>query len=202
MPLWLQDFITDFNDLLSLLEDFPFLGCKGAIGTSGSFLALFKGDHQKVIALDDEITKKMGFQRSFLVSSQTFPRKQEQRVLSVLAGIASSSHKCATDLRLLAHLGEVCEPFGKGQVGSSAMPYKRNPILSERVCGLSRFVINLWHNSADNASQQWLERSLDDSSNRRLSIPEAFLAIDSVVNLLYTVFDGLENVPKTNGISL
>lgn len=194
--LWLQDFVTDFKDLIAVLEDFPFLGCKGAIGTSGSFLTLFKGDHQKVIALDDEITRKMGFKRSYLISSQTFPRKQEQRILSVLAGIATSSHKCATDLRLLAHLGEVSEPFGKGQVGSSAMPYKRNPILSERVCGLSRFVINLWHNGADNASQQWLERSLDDSSNRRLTTPEAFLAIDSVVNLLYTIFDGLQTFPK------
>jgi adenylosuccinate lyase len=193
--LWLQDFVTDFHDLLALLKDFPFLGCKGAIGTSSSFLALFGGDHQKVIALDDYITQKMGFKRSYLISSQTFPRKQEQRILSILAGIASSAHKCATDLRLLAHLGEISEPFSKGQIGSSAMPYKRNPIFSERVCGLSRFVMNLWHNSADNASQQWLERSLDDSSNRRLSIPEAFLATDSVVNLLYNIFDGIQIFP-------
>ncbi|MCP5505548.1 MAG: adenylosuccinate lyase [Chlamydiales bacterium] len=194
--LWLQDFITDFKDLSTLLEDFPFLGCKGAIGTSGSFLTLFNGDHQKVIALDDEVTKKMGFKRSYLISSQTFPRKQEQRILSLLANIGSSAHKCGTDLRLLAHLGEVAESFGDGQVGSSAMPYKRNPILSERVCGLSRFVINLWHNAADNASQQWLERSLDDSSNRRLTIPEAFLAADSIVNLLYTIFNDLQTFPK------
>lgn len=194
--LWLQDFIIDFKDLITLMEDFPFLGCKGAIGTSGSFLALFEGDHKKVIALDDLITKKMGFEKSYLVSSQTFPRKQEQRILSVLAGIATSAHKCATDLRLLSHMGEVEEPFGKDQVGSSAMPYKRNPIFSERVCGLSRFVINLWHNGADNAALQWLERSLDDSSNRRLTIPEAFLAADSVVNLLYTIIDGLKTYPR------
>ncbi|QVL57737.1 MAG: adenylosuccinate lyase [Simkaniaceae bacterium] len=194
--LWLHDFIRDFKDQLFLMEDFPFLGCKGAIGTSGSFLALFEGDHQKVIALDDLITKKMGFKKSFLVSSQTFPRKQEQRILSLLAGIATSAHKCATDLRLLSHLGEVEEPFGKDQVGSSAMPYKRNPIFSERVCGLSRFIVNLWHNTADNAALQWLERSLDDSSNRRITIPEAFLAADSVVNLLYTIIDGLQVYPK------
>ena len=194
--LWLQDFITDFKDLLFLMEDFPFLGCKGAIGTSGSFLALFEGDHQKVIALDDLITHKMGFKKSFLVSSQTFPRKQEQRILSILSGIATSAHKCATDLRLLSHLGEVEEPFGKDQVGSSAMPYKQNPIFSERVCGLSRFIINLWHNAADNTALQWLERSLDDSSNRRMTLPEAFLAADSVVNLLYTIIDGLKIYPK------
>lgn len=194
--LWLQDFATDFKDLVSLMEDFPFLGCKGAIGTSGSFLTLFEGDHQKVIALDDLITKKMGFKKSYLVSSQTFPRKQEQRILSILSGVATSAHKCATDLRLLSHLREVEEPFGSEQVGSSAMPYKKNPIFSERVCGLSRIIINLWHNGADNTALQWLERSLDDSSNRRIAIPEAFLAADSVVNLLYMIIDGLKIYPK------
>lgn len=194
--LWLQDFVTDLKDLVALIDDFPFLGCKGAIGTCSSFLTLFEGDHQKVIALDDLITKEMGFTRSYLITSQTFPRKQEQRILSVLAGIATSAHKCATDLRLLSHLGEVEEPFGKNQVGSSAMPYKRNPIFSERVCGLSRFIVNLWHNTADNASLQWLERSLDDSSNRRITIPEAFLAADGVVNLLYTIIDGLKVYPR------
>ena len=194
--LWLQDFLTDFKDLLTIEDDFPFLGCKGAIGTQGSFLALFEGDHKKVIALDDKITQKMGFKRSYLICSQTFPRKQEQRLLSLLAGIGASAHKCATDLRLLSHLGEVEEPFNSTQVGSSAMPYKRNPIFSERVCGLARFITNLWHNGADNASLQWLERSLDDSSNRRMTIPEAFLAADSVVNLLYTIFSGLKVYPK------
>ncbi|MCB1106809.1 MAG: adenylosuccinate lyase [Chlamydiia bacterium] len=200
--LWLQDFLTDFKDLLYLTEDFPFLGCKGAIGTESSFLTLFEGDHKKVIALDDKVTKKMGFNRSYSICSQTFPRKQEQRVLSLLASIGASAHKCATDLRLLSHLGEAEEPFGKNQVGSTAMPYKRNPIFSERVCGLSRFVINLWHNGADNASLQWLERSLDDSSNRRITIPEAFLATDSVVNLLYTIIDGLKMFPKVMEIHL
>ena len=158
--LYLQDFLTDFKDLLYLMEDFPFLGVKGTIGT------------------------------------QSFPRKQELRILSCLASIASSAHKYATDLRLLSHLGEIEEPFGQKQVGSSAMPYKRNPIFSERICGLSRFIMNLWHNSADNASLQWLERSLDDSSNRRLTIPEAFLATDSILNLLYSITDGLKIYPK------
>ena len=194
--LYLQDFVTDFKDLLHLMEDFPFLGVKGAIGTQGSFLALFEGDHEKVIALDDKVTSKMGFTRSFTIASQTFPRKQELRILSCLAGVASSAHKCATDLRLLSHLGEVEEPFGQKQVGSSAMPYKRNPIFSERLCGLSRFLTNLWHNASDNAAQQWLERSLDDSSNRRLSMPEAFLTADSILNLLYTIIDGLKVYPK------
>ncbi|NGX51345.1 MAG: Adenylosuccinate lyase [Chlamydiae bacterium] len=196
LSLYLQDFLTDFKDLLYLMDDFPFLGAKGAIGTQGSFLALFEGDHKKVIALDDRVTEKMGFTKSFIITSQTFPRKQELRIMSCLAGIASSAHKCATDLRLLSHLGEVEEPFGKSQVGSSAMPYKRNPIFSERVCGLSRFIINLWHNASDNASLQWLERSLDDSSNRRLSMPEAFLATDSVLNLFYSIIDGLKVYPK------
>lgn len=194
--LWLQDFLTDFKDLLAIMEDFPFLGCKGAIGSQGSFLALFEGDHKKVIKLDDMITQKMGFNRSFLICSQTFPRKQEQRILSLLASIGASAHKCATDLRLLSHLGEVEEPFKDTQVGSTAMPYKRNPIYSERVCGLSRFVMNMVHNSADNAAHQWLERSLDDSSNRRMTIPEAFLATDSVINLLYTIISGLKTFPK------
>ncbi len=194
--LWLQDFLADFKDLLTLMEDFPFLGCKGAIGSQGSFLSLFEGDHKKVIKLDDMITQKMGFNRSFIICSQTFPRKQEQRILSLLASISASAHKCATDLRLLSHLGEVEEPFKETQVGSTAMPYKRNPIYSERVCGLSRFVMNMSHNSIDNAAHQWLERSLDDSSNRRLTIPEAFLATDSVINLLYTIVSGLKTFPK------
>lgn len=194
--LYLQDFLTDFKDLLYLMEDFPFLGVKGAIGTQSSFLTLFEGDHEKVLALDNHVTTKMGFTKSFTIASQTFPRKQELRILSCLASIASSAHKYATDLRLLSHLGEIEEPFGQKQVGSSAMPYKRNPIFSERICGLSRFIMNLWHNSADNASLQWLERSLDDSSNRRLTIPEAFLATDSILNLLYSITDGLKIYPK------
>lgn len=194
--LWLQDFLTDFNDLIALTKDFPLLGCKGAIGSQGSFLTLFEGDHQKVIALDDKITQKMGFNRSFLICSQTFPRKQEQRILSILSGIGASAHKCATDLRLLSHLGEVEEPFKETQVGSTAMPYKRNPIHSERVCGLARFVMNLAKNGADNAAQQWLERSLDDSSNRRMVTPEAFLAADGLVNLLYKIISGLKVFPK------
>ncbi|MCB1085109.1 MAG: adenylosuccinate lyase [Chlamydiia bacterium] len=194
--LWLQDFLTDFKELLSLLDDFPFLGCKGAIGTQSSFLSLFGGDHQKVIALDDKITQKLGFTRSYLITSQTFPRKLEQQIHSLLSLIASSSEKCGTDLRLLSSFGEVEEDFGEKQVGSSAMPYKRNPIFSERICGLARFVKSLWYNGAENASHQWLERSLDDSSNRRMSIPEAFLATDSIINLLCTILGGLQVFPN------
>ena len=138
----------------------------------------------------------MGCKRSFLLSTESFPRKQEQRILSLLASIGASAHKCATDIRLLSHLDEVEEPFKETQVGSTAMPYKRNPIYSERVCGLSRFIMNMSHNSADNAAHQWLERSLDDSSNRRITIPEAFLATDSVLNLLYTIISGLKIFPK------
>ncbi len=194
--LWLQDFLFDFNDLEALLNSFPFLGAKGAIGTQTSFLALFEGDQKKVVELDKLVTQKMGFSHSFIVASQTFPRKQELRLLSVLAGVAASSHKCATDLRLLSHLCEVEEPFRESQVGSSAMPYKRNPILSERVCGLSRFITSLWNNASSNASLQWLERSLDDSANRRLTLPEACLATDSVLNLMCHIIDGLQLFPK------
>lgn len=182
--LWLQDFLTDFKDLIHLMDDFPFLGCKE------SFLSLFEGDHQKVIALDDKVTQKMGFKRPYLICNKTYPRKQEERILSLLASIGTSAHKCANDLRLLSHLGEIEEPCDSKQI------YKRNPIFSERVCGLSRFVMNLWHNGADNAAHQWLEHSLDDSSNRQITIPEAFLATDSIVNLLYTIINGLKVYPK------
>jgi adenylosuccinate lyase len=194
--LWLQDFLFDFRDLTRIVEEFPFLGVKGAIGSQASFLALFEGDQGKVEELEEKVAEKMGFTHSFLLTSQTFPRKQEQRLLSVLSGIAASAHKCATDLRLLSHLNEIEEPFEHTQVGSSAMPYKRNPILSERICGLARFVMNLSHNSDETVALQWLERSLDDSSNRRLTIPEAFLATDSILNLLCYIIEGLSLFPK------
>ena len=196
ISLWLQDFLFDFKDLNRMTEDFPFLGVKGAIGSQASFLILFEGNHEKVIELDLKVTQKMGFNDSFIITSQTFPRKQDQRVLSVLAGLGASAHKCATDIRLLSHLNEVEEPFGISQVGSSAMPYKRNPIFAERICGLSRFLMNLWKNSAETASSQWLERTLDDSSNRRLTIPEAFLSADSILNLMFYLIDGLKFFPK------
>ena len=194
--LWLQDFLFDFRDLTRLIEQFPFFGVKGAIGSQASFLSLFEGDHGKVEALEEKVAQKMGFARSFLLTSQTFPRKQEQRLLSVLSAIGASAHKCATDLRLLSHLNEIEEPFVHTQVGSSAMPYKRNPILSERVCGLARFVMNLSHNGTETVALQWLERSLDDSSNRRLTVPEAFLTTDSILNLLCHLIEGLSFFPK------
>lgn len=195
--LWLQDYITDFYDLDHLMATFPFLGVKGAVGTQASYMALFEDDQEKVTALDEKVTEKMGFDRAYLVSSQTFPRKQEMRILNVLASLAASTHKCATDLRLLSHLNEVEEPFRDTQVGSSAMPYKRNPITAERACALSRFVLSLWNNPAYTASLQWLERSLDDSANRRLAIPEAFLATDSLLNLMGNLIEGLKLFPNT-----
>ncbi|MEM7175509.1 MAG: adenylosuccinate lyase [Chlamydiota bacterium] len=194
--LWLQDFVTDFQDLQHLAESFPFLGVKGATGSQASYMTLFGKDQAKVIALDEKVTAKMGFTKTFFVSGQTFPRKQEMRVLNVLASIAASVHKCATDLRLLSHLHEVEEPFKDTQIGSSAMPYKKNPIMAERACALARFILSLWNNPAYTASLQWLERSLDDSANRRIAIPEAFLATDSILILIGTLIEGLTVFPK------
>ena len=194
--LWLQDFIYDFKDLAHLMETFSFLGAKGAVGSQASFLILFEGDREKVVALDQLIAEEMGFHQLYLISSQTFTRKQDMRLLNVLASLAASVHKCATDLRLLSHLNEVEEPFKSMQVGSSAMPYKRNPIFLERACSLARYVMSLWNNPAYTASLQWLERSLDDSANRRLTIPEAFLTTDSIISLMATVIDKLEVFPK------
>jgi len=196
VSLWLQDFISDFNDLQHLMASFPFLGVKGATGSQASYMALFEDDQEKVVMLDEKVTEKMGFQKAFFVSGQTFPRKQEMRILNVLASLAASTHKCATDLRLLSHLNEVEEPFRDSQVGSSAMPYKRNPIMAERACALARFVLSLWNNPAYTAALQWLERSLDDSANRRLAIPEAFLAVDSLLNLMGNLIDGLKVFPS------
>jgi adenylosuccinate lyase len=196
VALWLQDFVTDFYDLFHLMGTFPFLGVKGATGSQVSYMALFENDQEKVVELDEKVTKKMGFQKAYYVSGQTFPRKQELRILNVLASLASSVHKCATDLRLLSHLNEFEEPFGESQVGSSAMPYKRNPIMAERACALARFVLSLWNNPAYTASLQWLERSLDDSANRRIAIPEAFLAADSLLNLMGNLIEGLKIFPS------
>lgn len=196
VSLWLQDFVTDFYDLFHLMATFPFLGVKGATGSQVSYMALFENDQKKVIALDEKVTRKMGFEKSYYVSGQTFPRKQELRILNVLASLASSVHKCATDLRLLSHLNEFEEPFGESQVGSSAMPYKRNPIMAERACALARFILSLWNNPAYTASLQWLERSLDDSANRRIAIPEAFLAADSLLNLMGNLIEGVKLFPN------
>jgi len=189
--LWLQDFREDAKELQLRLDNMPFLGVKGATGTQASFLALFHGEQDKVSQLDYLVAEKMGFSHLLTITGQTYPRKWDSILLNALAGIGVSASKCATDLRLLAHLKEVLEPFGTQQVGSSAMPYKRNPILAERVCGLSRFIISLAQNGAYTAATQWLERTLDDSVNRRLTLPEAFLTCDAILDLLIKIFDGL-----------
>lgn len=194
--LWLQDFVLDFEDLNLREEQIQFLGAKGATGTQASFLALFDGDHQKVKKMEQLICSAFQFKEVIAVSGQTYTRKQDQRILSALCGLAASAHKFATDIRLLSHLQEVEEPFGTAQVGSSAMPHKRNPMRSERVCALSRFLISLNENPSYTLATQWLERSLDDSANRRLCIPEAFLTADALLNLLIYVVEGLKLYPK------
>jgi adenylosuccinate lyase len=182
--LWLQDFYQDALDWQRLFVSIPFLGAKGATGTQASFLALFEGDHAKVKKLETLIAQEFHFDSILPIASQTYSRKIDLSLLNALESFAASAHKMATDLRLLAHEGELLEAFEATQVGSSAMPYKRNPIYAERICGLSRFVISLSQNPAYTAATQWLERSLDDSSNRRLCIPEAFLGADAILNLL------------------
>ncbi|MBI2742357.1 MAG: adenylosuccinate lyase [Chlamydiales bacterium] len=194
--LWIQDLLLDLKDLDALLNDFPFLGAKGATGTQASFLFLFEGDQSKVKKLDELIAKEMGFSKLFSLSGQTYTRKQDMRIISILSGIAASAHKFATDMRLLAHMRELEEPFSSKQVGSSAMPHKRNPIHSERICGLARFLLSLGENPSYTFATQWLERSLDDSSNRRLAFPEAFLTADAVLNLLASVTSKIVVNPK------
>ena len=194
--LWTQDLLMDMQELTHKIAQLRFLGVKGTTGTQASFLALFNQDHSKVAQLDKLVADKMGFSNLFLISGQTYTRKQDMAVLDALAGVGASSHKLCTDLRLLAHLGEIEEPFGKTQVGSSAMPYKRNPILSERICSLARFLISLSENPAYTAATQWLERSLDDSANRRICIPEAFLTCDAILMLLLEITENLQVYPK------
>lgn len=189
--LWLQDFLMDFIEIDSFLQTLPFLGVKGTTGTQASFLKLFDNDSKKVKALDELVSKKMGFTRPLLISGQTYTRKIDHKLLSLLGGIACSTSKMATDLRLLSHLKEVFEPFEEDQIGSSAMPYKCNPVRSERICALARFVLNLQNNAGFTASNQWLERSLDDSANRRLAIAESFLAIDGILHLVNSITQGL-----------
>ncbi len=190
--LWLQDFVTDHNNLDVCVKEIRLLGVKGAVGTQASFLALFEGSHEKVQALEADVANRMGFSQLFTISGQTYPRKQDVAIAQVLSGIAVSAHKFATDLRLLASRGELMEPFAEEQIGSSAMPYKRNPVLSERVCALARYAINLSHNAEFTAALQWLERSLDDSANRRLTMPELFLCLDAILNLLLHITDDLK----------
>ena len=194
--LWLQDFVIDYNDLCHLIETLPFRGVKGTTGTQASFLALFDGEAEKVKKLDKLITKAFGFDRSISVTGQTYTRKMDSRIAAVLSGIAQSASKFATDIRLLAHLKEIEEPFGSSQVGSSAMPYKRNPMRTERICSLARFVISLESSLALTVSTQWFERTLDDSANKRLSIPQMFLGIDAVLRIAINVTDGLVVYPN------
>jgi len=189
--LWIQDLEIDLDELEQRFTKLKFRGVKGTTGTQASFLALFGGDHDKVKLLDQLVAQKMGFAQVFPITGQTYPRKLDSLILNTLAGIAISTHKFATDLRLLANLKEIEEPFGEKQVGSSAMAYKRNPMLSERICSLSRFVISLSENPAYTAATQWLERTLDDSANRRLCISEAFLSTDAILNLMIKVTSGL-----------
>jgi len=189
--LWIQDLLGDLADLDHAEEHVRFRGVKGTTGTQASFLELFEGDHDKVRALDAKVTEKMGFARTFGVTGQTYPRKLDFRVTQALSSVAQSAHKFATDLRLLAHKREVEEPFEKKQVGSSAMPWKRNPMRSERICSLARLVIESIGNTAHTAANQWLERTLDDSANRRLALAEAFLGADAVLTLYLDVSAGL-----------
>ncbi len=192
--LWAQDLVMDLENLDYVLENLKLLGCKGATGTGASFLGIFK-DKEKVLKLEKIIAKKLDFDKCFAVSGQTYTRKQDYFILSMLSGIAQSSSKFANDIRLLAHLKEVDEPFGTKQVGSSAMAYKRNPMRSERICSLARYVMVDALNPAITTATQWLERSLDDSANRRISIPEAFLAIDGILNLYMNIVDGATLFP-------
>jgi adenylosuccinate lyase len=192
--LWLQDFLLDAERMHRLTEDLPFRGCKGTTGTQASYLDLFGGDHGKVRALDQRVADAFGFRRSVAVSGQTYTRKIDSWVLDALGGIAQSASKFATDLRLLQHEGELLEPAEKEQVGSSAMPYKRNPMRAERICSLARHVLSQQASPQHTAATQWLERTLDDSAIRRLSIPETFLAADAILVLATNVAAGIEVV--------
>src|SRR2546427_10176329 len=192
MTMWMQDFALDAEELLHRTRALPFRGVKGTTGTQASFLELFDGDQAKVAELDTRVSRAMGFERVLPITGQTYPRKLDAQVLAVLSGIAQSAAKFATDLRLLQHEGELLEPFESEQVGSSAMPYKRNPMRAERMTGLARFVIELEGNAWHTAAAQWLERTLDDSANRRLVMPEALLASDAIVVLATNVAAGLE----------
>ena len=189
--LWLQEFLMDLHDLEYVQGSLRLLGSKGTTGTQASFLELFEGDQDRVDKLDPMIAEKMGFDACYPVSGQTYSRKVDTRVLNVLAGIAASSHKMSNDIRLLQHLKEVEEPFEKSQIGSSAMAYKRNPMRSERIASLSRYVMADTMNAHVTSSVQWFERTLDDSANKRLSVPEAFLAVDGILTLDMNVMDGL-----------
>ena len=194
--LWMQEFSMDLADLDYVLGSLKLLGSKGTTGTQASFLELFEGDQETIDKIDPMIAKKMGFEACYPVSGQTYSRKVDTRVLNILAGIAASAHKMSNDIRLLQHLKEVEEPFEKSQIGSSAMAYKRNPMRSERIASLSRYVMVDALNPAITSATQWFERTLDDSANKRLSVPEGFLAIDGILDLCLNVVDGLVVYPK------
>ncbi len=194
--LWTQEFMMDLEDLEYVLGSLKLLGSKGTTGTQASFLELFDGDQETIDKIDPMIAQKMGFKQCYPVSGQTYSRKVDTRVLNILAGIAASAHKMSNDIRLLQHLKEVEEPFEKSQIGSSAMAYKRNPMRSERIASLSRYVMIDALNPAITSATQWFERTLDDSANKRLSVPEGFLAIDGILDLCLNVVDGLVVYPK------
>ena len=194
--LWMQEFMMDLEDLEYVKGSLKLLGSKGTTGTQASFLELFDGDQETIDKIDPMIAEKMGFKQCYPVSGQTYSRKVDTRVVNVLAGIAASAHKMSNDIRLLQHLKEIEEPFEKTQIGSSAMAYKRNPMRSERIASLSRYVMVDAMNPAITSATQWFERTLDDSANKRLSVPEGFLAIDGILDLCLNVVDGLVVYPK------
>jgi len=193
--LWMQDFGADVEELCHRIESMRLRGCKGTTGTQASFLELFRGDHAKVRELDRRVSERLGFAQTWAVTGQTYSRKADSMVLDVLSGVAQSASKMAGDLRLLQHEGELLEPFESEQIGSSAMAYKRNPMRAERISGLARFVMSLQANTAQTAASQWLERTLDDSANRRLTLPEAYLATDAILILAANIAGGIEVRP-------
>ncbi len=195
--LWLQDFMLDAAAMRDAVRDLPFRGCKGTTGTQASYLELFCGDHEKVRELDRRLAQEFGFETSLGVTGQTYTRKLDSRALDLLSQVAQSAAKMATDVRLLQHEGELLEPVEPEQIGSSAMPYKRNPMRCERICSLARYVIALGENTAHTSATQWLERTLDDRANRRMVLPEAFLGADAVLILAANVAGGLEVRPAT-----
>ncbi len=194
--LWMMELVLDLEDIDHAISEMKLLGSKGTTGTQASFLELFEGNHEVIRQIDTKIANKMGFEACFPVSGQTYSRKIDSRVLNVLSGIAQSAHKFSNDIRLLQHLKEIEEPFEKNQIGSSAMAYKRNPMRSERIASLANYVIADAINPAITAATQWFERTLDDSANKRISVPEAFLAVDGILDLYMNVVDGLVVYPK------
>jgi adenylosuccinate lyase len=194
--LWCYDLVLDLEEIEHRLATLRFRGTKGTTGTQASFLELFAGDHAKVLALEQLVARKMGFKHVFAVTGQTYPRKYDAQIVGLLSGIAQSAHKAGTDLRLLQSFKEIEEPFEEKQIGSSAMAYKRNPMRSERMCGLSRYVMSLSTSAEQTAAVQWMERTLDDSANRRLILPQAFLGVDAVLILYRNIVDGLVVYPQ------